>query len=563
MRTLADRIDSLTRSRIAAALKQFVDLLDKTREPFNFSDCSLGNLVFAGLYLQSGRTFNRAVDEYTSLVGLPIGLIENVTDGTNAWLVAIDDTGHVLATEEEIVNAARPRRVRDIFLIDCPLSEADRAQLEGNPDAASRALAAHAVSPKLNPRLSASLASADLIIYAPGTQHSSLFPSYLTPGLSAVIAANLSAIKLLITNIQSDAEITGSNAVDIIDRAVFYLKEKGRAAYPTPCLITHYLLNDPGHEDVSTPYVPLGPLDSIEDPRLVRIGNYEEGVTGRHDAARVLGPFLDAIVSAERRKRIAVLLHDAGSTNKVVQTLLEMVRGGIERLPMDVTVFFSGTDALDAAFTASLPFAVTRLPAGDKGLVAAAKGAGFDYVALFESSGMYRGEDLVALASHLAMGRLDAVWGSRRLSVRDIQESYRLRYRKNVLLGAVSYVGSHALSLAYLFFYGRYISDTLSAVRAVRASDAFETGIDLTDKQANHRLLSELLRRRAEILEIPVQFFPISPERVKRTSPLDGVHALATIVWRRFAPMPQAHTEDTASPRVSEQPSSSSVRSPR
>ena len=35
------------------------------------------------------------------------------------------------------------------------------------------------------------------------------------------------AIKLLITNIQTDAEITGSSAVDIIDRAVFYLKEKG------------------------------------------------------------------------------------------------------------------------------------------------------------------------------------------------------------------------------------------------------------------------------------------------------------------------------------------------
>ena len=80
------------------------------------------------------------------------------------------------------------------------------------------------VAPALNPRLANTLAFADLIIYAPGTQHSSLFPSYLTPGLAA-IAANLSAIKL-ITNIQSDAEITGSNAVDIIDRAVFYLKEK-------------------------------------------------------------------------------------------------------------------------------------------------------------------------------------------------------------------------------------------------------------------------------------------------------------------------------------------------
>ena len=563
VQSLADRIDDSTRSRIAAALQQFADLLAATDAPFSFSDCSLGNLVFAGLYLQSGRAFNRAVDNYTSLVGLPIGLIENVTDGTNAWLVGVDEAGHVLATEEEIVNAARPRRVRDIFLIDRPLSERERQEIEGKPDAALRALATHSVSPGLNPRLTEKVVAADLIIYAPGTQHSSLFPSYLTPELSATIAANLSAIKLLITNIQSDAEISGSNAVDIIDRAVFYLKEKGRVTFPTPCLITHYLLNDPGHEDLSTPYVPLGPLDSIEDPRLVRIGNYEEGVTGRHDAARVLSPFLDAIVTAERRKRVAVLLHDAGSTNKVVQTLLEMVRGGVERLPMDVTVFFSGSDALDATFTASLPFAVTRLSGGDRGFAAAARGGGFDYVALFESSGMYRGEDLVALASHLAMGRLDAVWGSRRLSVRDIQESYRLRYRKNVLLGAVSYVGSHALSLAYLFLYGRYISDTLSAVRAVRAADAFDTGVDLTDKQANYQLLSELLRRKAEILEIPVQFFPISPERVKRTSPLEGLHALATIIWRRFVPTHRPAPGATASSHVSEQPPSPSVRSPR
>jgi len=276
----------------------------------------------------------------------------------------------------------------------------------------------------------------------------------------------------------------------------------------------------------------------------------------------VLGPFLDAIASAGRRKRLAVLLHDAGSTNKVVQTLLEMVRGGIDRLPMDVTVFFSGSEPLDTTFTRSLPFTVTRLTGGENAFATVARDAGFEYVALFESSGMYRGEDLVALASHLTMGRLDAVWGSRRLSVRDIEESYRLRYRKNALLGAVSYFGSHALSLAYLFMYGRYISDTLSAVRAVRAADAFDTGIDLTDKRANHLLLSELLRRKAEILEIPVQFFGISPDRVKRTSPLEGLQALATIVWRRFTPVHHPGGANASAP-MAEHASSSSIRSHR
>ena len=61
----------------------------------------------------------------------------------------------------------------------------------------------------------------------------------------------------------------------------------------------------------------------------------------------------------------------------------------------------------------------------------------FDYAALFESSGMYRGEDLVSVISPLMSGRLDAVWGSRRLSLKDIEASYRLRYNHKALLGSL------------------------------------------------------------------------------------------------------------------------------
>ena len=562
LRAPADRLDEAVRTRIGTSLRSFQDLLTESGEPFNFSDCSLGNLVFAGMYVQCGRDFNRAVDEYASLVGLPIGLIENVTDGTNAWLVGLDAAGHLLATEEELVDAARPHAVRDIYLISRPLSPDERDRFERSPEDAVKLLNSLTVRPPLNARLEAKIAAADLIIYAPGTQHSSLFPSYLTPGLSAAVAGNLAAIKLLITNIQSDAEITGSNAVDIIDRAVYYLKEKGRVTVPTPCLITHYLLNDPDHDDAAKPYVPLGPVESIEDPRLVRIGNYEEGVTGRHDASRVLAPFIEAVAPIAGPRRVAVFLHDAGSVNKVVQTMLEMVRGGIANLRLDVSVFYAG-EPLDATFTSRLPFSVMRLQGGEHTFRDAAARGDFEYVILFESSGMYRGEDLVALASHLTGGRLDAVWGSRRLSVRDIEESYRLRYRNNVVMGAISHAGSYALSLAYLALYRHYVSDTLSAVRAVRAEDAFAPDIDLTDKRANHLLLTRLLRRRAEILEIPVRFFPISPERVKRTSAVEGLQALGVILWRRFAADRGAASEAMRAESVAEQATGDSVRSPR
>jgi hypothetical protein len=260
----------------------------------------------------------------------------------------------------------------------------------------------------------------------------------------------------------------------------------------------------------------------------VRIANYEEGVSGRHDAAKILGPFVRSLVERRAHERLAVLLHDAGSINKITQTLVEMVRGGISDVAIDVTVFYEG-EPLDPGFVASLPFRVRTLAPASR-FEDAVRGGDFNYIMLFESSGMYRGEDLAALASHLVIRRLDAVWGSRRLSVRDIAESLRFRYEKAPLLGALSAVGSHVLSLACLILYGRYISDTLSGVRGIRAEDALSIDVPLTHKRANQHLLARLLRRRAEILEIPVQFFPLSPELVKRTSVLEGLGLLGGLV---------------------------------
>src|SRR4029078_2257056 len=98
---------------------------------------------------------------------------------------------------------------------------------------------------------------------------------YMTPGLADAIAANLRAIKLLVSNIQTDAEISGSTAGDLLNRPLHYLNQQGERAIPTPVLITHYLMNEPGRAEAA-PYVPLGPVDSIEDPRLARIGHSQD-----------------------------------------------------------------------------------------------------------------------------------------------------------------------------------------------------------------------------------------------------------------------------------------------
>ncbi len=522
----------------------------KTGRTMNYGNASVGNIVFAGGFLECGRRFNAAIEDYCALMGLPAGLIENVTDGTNAFLVALDCDGHVLGSEEAIVDAKHHNTIREIFLIDRALDTGACERLAAQaPQARRDALESWAIRPALNARLAARLAEADLIIYAPGTQHSSLFPSYLTPGLGAAVADNLRAIKLLVTNIQEDAEIAGQSAVDLIDRAVFYLRDKDRLSIPTPCLITHYLLNDPGRPGDETTYVPLGRLESLEDPRLVRVGNYEAGSSGRHDASKVLTPYIRGFIAREQTvQRVAVVLSETSSSNKIAQTLLEMVRGGVCDLPVEITVFHSSGTELDRGFLERLPFAVRALEsadprAQDREFRAILSAGDHDFVVFFDSSGMYNGEDIAGLASHLTLGRLDAVWGSRRLSLRDIQESYRLRYRGNAVRGAVSAVGSHVLSLQFLALFGRYVADTLSGARIVRASDVLATPCLISDRHLNQYLLSALLRRRAEMMEIPVQFFAISPDQVRRTSVTDGIRAMIIAVGQRFGRPPSDSLE--------------------
>ena len=537
VRSLSAALGPEVRTAMAASLDAFECYFNAATRLFEWADCSIGNLVFAGCFLQADRAFNRAVTRYCALLNLPPGLIENVTTGTNAYLVATNLDGGLITSEAAIVDGSQRNYIDDIFLLERAL--VDGEDLAGV--AAEDSFAGYAAALTPNPELLAKILSADLIVYAPGTQHSSLYPSYMTPSIGTAIADNLTAIKVLITNIQEDAEIPDNSAVDLIEKAVYYLREKDRSTHPLPCLITHYLLNDPGRQGEESAYIPLGRLENIEDPRLVRIGAYEDGATGRHDAKKVLAPFIEAIIASRRPKKVAVLLLNTRSLNKVSQSLLELMRAGSDRLLFQISVFYSSPDELAPRFIARLPMAVYRLGAeedfADPAFVRSLGEQAFDYVVLFDSSGSYKGEDIFNLVSLLGNTRLDSVWGSRRLSVRDIHQSYKGRYGHRMLLGAISYLGSHLLSLAYLALYGRHISDTLTGVRAVKIGYFIDSCTQLEHPRINHYLLSALLRAQATVFETPVQFFPQYPEDTITVG--EGLRALLTILWWRFKALPR------------------------
>ena len=118
---LASAQSAEVRNALAERIDAFERELQASGKRFDFADCSIGNLVFAGGFLRCGHRFNPAVDDYCSLLGLPAGLIENVSDGTNAFLVALAGE-HLLASEADIVDANQRNRIKDIYIVDRPLS---------------------------------------------------------------------------------------------------------------------------------------------------------------------------------------------------------------------------------------------------------------------------------------------------------------------------------------------------------------------------------------------------------------------------------------------------------
>ena len=70
----------------------------------------------------------------------------------------------------------------------------------------------------------ARLLDSDIIIYGPGTQYSSLFPSYLTKNIRETIIKS-KAKKFLVTNIFLDNDILKENVESIIKKFNFFFNK--------------------------------------------------------------------------------------------------------------------------------------------------------------------------------------------------------------------------------------------------------------------------------------------------------------------------------------------------
>jgi len=528
--------------RLSGYLNTFLDYMHRQEQEgryFDFSDCAIGNLLFAGAYLEQGRDFNRAVAEFSEFYEVGRDVLLNITLGEDLFLVAEKENGGILLSEASIVAAQDDSKIKELFLID---GHAYRSRVENaQPEPAAgwpQLFRESSVTPRLNPHAARALAEADVIVYGPGTQHSSLFPSYMTEGVAEAIAVNGKADKVFVANIHRDFDIQADDADDIAHKLLHSLSRRGRIAVNWRDVVSHFFVQS--SEDGSlgrAKYVPFDeskfsfPLDTVK-------ARDWESQEGRHSGGYVLDE-LQRIVQSRIDIELQQVHHMVSIVVPVLNeaaTIEEVLKSvtALDFQPLDLTKEVIVVDGGSSDRTFELAQSVRNVKTckltnsfgrGAAMRLGIEKARG-NLIVFFPGDNEYRAEDLYTVVNSLARSRFKAVFGTRATKCTDLSERLMRIYENKKRLYVVSKYGGMLLSVVTLFLYNRYVSDVLSSVKGYDGPLLKSLGLGSNGLDLETEIVAKLSRRREYILEMPVEYTPRTRAAGKKITAKDGIKAL-------------------------------------
>jgi len=537
----------LFRSLLAAFLSYFHEQ-ESAANHFDFTDCALGNLLFAGSYLQQNRDFNQTIEAFSRFYEVPPDALLNVTMGENLFLVAEKEDGSLLLSEADIVAAQSSAKISDLVLID---ERIYRSRIDRAPEPAGGwgALVREAArTPRINPAAAAAIAEADVIVYGPGTQHSSLLPSYLTAGIAEAIASNRAADKIFIGNIVRDLDIQEDDINDLARKFMHAMTRKGTADVTWSQCVTHFFVQatPEGPASDKARYIPFDPSKFLFPLETVRIRDWE-AFEGRHSGGFVLDELQQIVqtridIELQRIQHmvsiVVPVLNEAHTLQEVLKSLLLLDFQPLGLTKEVIVVDGGSTDAscgIARALGAVRVFQ-TPTPAGrGAALRLGIEKARGSIITFFPGDREYKAEDLYLLVQSVVQSGFRAVLGTRAIKTRDLSAQLKSIYTDKRGLYLVSKYGGMILSIATLVLYNRYITDVLTSLKAFDTRLLRSLRLESDGRDLDTEILAKLGSLHEYILEVPVDYSPRTRAEGKKITLVDGLKALAALFrYRRF-----------------------------
>lgn len=498
------------RKAVLKRIKRFLAYKREHEQSLNYSDCSLGNLVFAGAYLESDN-FNASVRNLASDFGSFSELI-NVTKGENRILVALKTDGELLGRESEIVGPQSRTPIAKLFLLEKGLDESDKKALaEMTYDQKVEFLSARNCEVTISPDADTTLRNSDVIIFGPGTQHSSLLPSYFTKGLAEAIADNQGATKVFVANLDEDADIQGLTVSDLIDKALDLLGDPEG----TKGLINYVLCDNAGASRKAGILPGKATGETYKGAKIITGAFESSNKPGTHNGYTVVRKVLE-LYEQDKNK----------STNLSSLEIYIDLRNRSQALDAVLQEF---SDLPWTEQFNSVQLRVNRLPEKDAKLPSFAsitrsdyKGSftevdallnwlahsNSEYLVTLTGDGQYRLADILIGVQVLKLGSFGVLYGSRNQSRRQFNSSLDSAY-EHWLLRSIGWCGAFIFSAFFSLMSRHIFSDPFTGFRIYRRSKFDEKFIEALRKRGYvppSTVTRLMLKHRIEIAEIPVKY---------------------------------------------------------
>ena len=156
-----------------------------------------------------------------------------------------------------------------------------------------------------------------------------------------------------------------------------------------------------------------------------------------------------------------------------------------------------------------------------------------DYILIQDADLEYDPRDYVPMLEEVVAGRARVVYGSRYLAPRPGGEGTKRRGRyPNQSLAA--YYGGRSLSFVCGIFTGRYLTDTVTALKLFPRGLLQLLTLESMGFELDHELTAKVLARGERIVEVPVRYYPRSRAEGKKIGLRDWFIAVRTLArWRR------------------------------
>jgi dolichol-phosphate mannosyltransferase len=155
-----------------------------------------------------------------------------------------------------------------------------------------------------------------------------------------------------------------------------------------------------------------------------------------------------------------------------------------------------------------------------------------DYVLIQDADLEYDPRDYLPILEPVRRGAAEIVYGSRYLKHPGRGVVRNLLAGRHPQQSLTAYVGGQSLSFIGLVFTGRYLTDTVTALKLFPRALLNELGLESSGFELDHEITAKVLARGHRILEVPIRYYPRSRAEGKKIGLKDWFRAIRT--FRRY-----------------------------